>query len=323
MIPTRPTLSSEPEKPMPAPEISVLINNYNYGRYVARAIDSALSQQGVSFEVIVVDDGSTDDSRQVIADYGHAVRAVLQRNQGQAAAMNAAVAASRGAILCFLDADDWFMPGKLAAIASAFADTPEAGLVYHRLQPTGNDDAPLGPPIPRTLCQGDIAPRMARSAGVWPFPMTSAISVRREAWDCVGAIPARFRISADAWLVGAIPFVFPIVALPQALGGYRIHDNTWHRASDDAPMLRRRMAHWEATVEELNAFLTARDLGWRLDMADHFPHFVAASRLRPIGLADRTRLFLRGLRFAGEPHVLRRGRDALRTLRLRQTVDPA
>lgn len=306
---------------MPAPEISVLINNYNYGRYLARAIDSALSQEGPSFEVIVVDDGSTDGSRQVIAAYGPAVRAVFQRNQGQAAAMNAAVAASRGAILCFLDADDWFMPGKLAAVARAFADDQDLGLVYHRLQPTGNDDALKGPPVPRSLCQGDLAPRMARTAGVWPFPMTSALSVRRKAWDRVGAIPLRFRISADAWLVGAIPFLFRVAALPQALGGYRIHDNTWHRAEDDAPMLRRRMAHWQATVEELNAFLAARGLGWRLDMADHFPNRVAASRLRPLGLAERMRLFLRGLRFAGEPHMLRRGRDALRTLRLRQTAD--
>lgn len=303
---------------MSDPRISVLINNYNYGRFVGRAIDSALQQKGPSIEVIVVDDGSSDDSRDVIESRGGAVTAIFQPNQGQAAAMNAAVAASRGQILCFLDADDWWHEDRLATVASAFDDESDVGLVYHRLQPTTSQGLCTGPPIPRTLCQGDLAPRMARSAGVWPFPMTSAISVRRSVWDMAGDIPARFRISADAWLVGVIPFLSRVRALPQVLGSYRIHDNHWHRAHDDAAMLRRRMAHWEATVEEVNAYLAANDLTWRLDLDDHFPHRVAASRLMPLGLPGRAGLFLRGVRFAGEPHPLRRGRDALRVLRPQQ-----
>ncbi|QUS35117.1 glycosyltransferase family 2 protein [Falsirhodobacter algicola] len=301
---------------MTQPRISVLINNYNYGAMLGRAIDSALAQTGPTAEVIVVDDGSSDGSRAVIEGYGAAITAIFQPNGGQASAMNAAVRASRGEILCFLDADDWWRAGKTAAVAAAFDADPALGLVFHRLVPTASDGRIVNRPIPRTLCEGDLAPRMARSGGVWPFPMTSAISVRRSAWDAAGPIPEGFRISADAWLVGIIPFLRRVRALPEVLGHYRIHDNTWHRA-DDAAMLRRRMDHWARTVTETNAFMAGQGLHWRLDLADHFPHRLAGARLARIRAAQRLTLLAHGLRFGGEPHPLRRGRDALRVLRAR------
>src|SRR5579864_5011090 len=89
----------------PQPLISVLINNHNYGRYLKAAIDSALDQTYPAVEIVVVDDGSTDNSRELIAAYGGRVIPVLQANGGQGSAFNAGVAASRGDILCFLDAD--------------------------------------------------------------------------------------------------------------------------------------------------------------------------------------------------------------------------
>ncbi len=296
---------------MTQPRVSVLINNYNYAAFLARAIDSSLSQSGPPPEVIVVDDGSTDDSRRVIESYGTAVTGIFQPNGGQASAMNAAVRASTGDILCFLDADDWWLDGKLQAVTQAFERQPDVGLVYHRLLPTGSDGRVVSRPIPRTLCSGNLAPRLARTAGVWPFPMTSAISVSRDAWKAVGEIPECFRISADAWLVGAIPFLYPVQALSDVLGGYRIHNNNWHRSSDDDAMLRQRMAHWQTTVVQTNTFLNAKGLPWRLRLADHYPHRVAAGRLA--GNAGGVGMFLHGLRFAGEPHFLRRTRDALRS----------
>ncbi|MBY5813902.1 glycosyltransferase family 2 protein, partial [Rhizobium leguminosarum] len=184
---------------MERPTFSVLINNYNYGRFVERAIDSALSQEASNVEIIVVDDGSSDQSRSVLDGYNKRVTVLFQENQGQAAAINAAVKLSSGDILCFLDADDWWAPGKLSATAAAFHSNPQASLVYHRLQPTQTDGSPAFKPIPRTLCSGNLSPRLARSAGWWPFPMTSAIAVRRSAWDAAGDIPEQFRMSADAW----------------------------------------------------------------------------------------------------------------------------
>ena len=295
--------------------ISVLINNHNYGRFVTRAIAGALAQGEEGVEIIVVDDGSTDESRSVLEKYRNRAKLIFQDNRGQAAAINAGVQASEGEYLCFLDADDWWAPGKLAAISAAFRSNPQAALVYHRVQPVLVDEAATMKPIPRSLCSGDLSARLARSAGWWPFPMTSAIAVRRGAWEAVGDIPEEFRISADAWLAGIYPFVGPVVALPGSLGFYRIHNNNWYRAADDAAMLRRRMAHWHATVEATNRFLVGHDLPSRLHLSDHYPYRVAAAKLEGADLRVRIELLFRGLLFRGEPNLLRRTRDALRAIR--------
>jgi len=277
-------------------------------------LDSALAQDEPDTEIIVVDDGSRDESRSVLERYRERVHLIFQDNQGQAGAINAGVRASRGELICFLDADDWWAPEKLTAIAAAFNADPRVSLVYHRLQPVLADGTFTLKPIPRTLCSGDLTRRLAGSAGWWPFPMTSAVAVRRSAWDEAGDIPETFRISADAWLVGIYPFLGHVAALPQALGFYRIHDNNWYRKVDDAAMLRRRMEHWATTVEVTNRFLNARGSPWVLRLADHFPYQVAAARLTGVGVMPLMRLATQCLCFAGEPDPLRRLRDMIRML---------
>lgn len=306
------------------PEISVIINSYNYARFLGQAIDSALSQKGgIRAEIIVVDDGSTDDTGAVLARYDGAITAIRQANAGQAAAINAGVRASRGKVLAFLDADDQWAPDKLAAVARAFRADPELSLVYHRLQPIGLDGSPRLRPIPRSLCSGDLEPLMRASAGWWPFPMTSAIAVRRASWDRAGEIPAVFRISADAWLVGIQPLLGRVAALSQPLGFYRIHDNHWHRAVDDPAMLRHRIAHWHETVAQMNRFAeshTAPSDGKSggtpaFSLEDHLPCKVAEARLRGVTYPERLALGWQTLRFQGEPNPLRRLRDAWRLIR--------
>jgi glycosyltransferase involved in cell wall biosynthesis len=295
--------------------VSVLINNYNYGRFVGRAIDSALAQQTADVEVVVVDDGSTDQSRAVLESYGNRIKLILQQNKGQAAAINAAVHGSTGELLCFMDADDWWAPTKLPAIVEAFHANAGLSLVYHRLQPVLSDGTPAMKSIPRTLCSGDLSQQLARSAGWWPFPMTSAIAVRRSAWNAAGNIPEEFRISADAWLVGVYPFLGHVAALPDPLGFYRIHNNNWYQQSDDAAMLRKRMTHWRATLDATNRFLFTLGLPERLRLTDHHPYQVASAMLDGADTLTRLKLGFDGLFFAGEPNLLRRARNALRTVR--------
>ncbi len=298
----------------PASRISIIINNYNYAPFVENAVESALAQHHPWMETVVVDDGSTDGSRRVLERFRGKARLVFQQNGGQAAAINAGVRASSGEIICFLDADDWWTTHKAETVAAAFAADPRVVLVYHRLQPV-QDGRPASRPIPRSLCAGDLAPRMARSAGWWPFPMTSAIAVRRSAWETIGDIPERFRISADAWLVGIYPFVGRVAALPEALGSYRLHgSNNWTR-DEDARVLVRNMRHWEATLDVTNAFLARRGIDARLDLRDHLPHRIATARLGGVDGAGRLGLALAALRFAGEPNPVRRLRDGLRLLR--------
>ncbi|MBB4237897.1 glycosyltransferase family 2 protein [Rhizobium esperanzae] len=300
---------------MERPALSVLINNYNYARFVGRAIDSVLSQDAGNIEIIVVDDGSTDQSRSVLETYDSRVKVIFQENAGQAAAINTAVASSTGEILCFLDADDWWAPGKLSATAAAFRGNPQASLVYHRLRPTLVDGTPTSKPIPRTLCSGALSPLLTRSAGWWPFPMTSAVAVRRSAWDFAGSIPEQFRISADAWLVGIYPFLGDVIAMPDPLGFYRIHNNNWYRSTEDAATLRRRMTHWQHTVEATNQFLSAHALPARLHLADHYPYRIASAKLQGADARTRFKLAVEGLFFAGEPNLFRRTRDSLRSAR--------
>ncbi len=90
---------------------SIIVNNYNYGRFLAEAIESALSQTYANTEVIVVDDGSTDNSRDIIASYKDQIIPVLKENGGQASAFNAGFQASSGEVIFFLDAD--FVGGEL------------------------------------------------------------------------------------------------------------------------------------------------------------------------------------------------------------------
>ncbi|MCA1991986.1 MAG: glycosyltransferase [Coleofasciculus sp. S288] len=114
--------------------VSIIINNYNYGQFLSDAINSALNQTYSNFEVVVVDDGSTDHSRDIIASYKDEIVPVLKENGGQASAFNAGFAASKGDIICFLDADDIFIPEKAEEIAKIFERHLESGWCFHPLR---------------------------------------------------------------------------------------------------------------------------------------------------------------------------------------------
>src|SRR5438105_11095189 len=105
------------------PCASIIINNYNYERFRADAIDSALAQSYPNTEVIVVDDGSTDGSQQVVERYAGRVIPILKENGGQGSAYNTGFAACHGDIVCFLDADDTIAPTAMSKAIAAFDDS--------------------------------------------------------------------------------------------------------------------------------------------------------------------------------------------------------
>jgi glycosyltransferase involved in cell wall biosynthesis len=112
-------------------KVSIIINNYNYGHFLGAAIDSALAQSYAHTEVVVVDDGSTDDSREVIAGYGDRIRSIMKTNGGQASAFNAGFAASEGDVICLLDSDDFFYPNKVEQVVKAITAYPDVRWVFH------------------------------------------------------------------------------------------------------------------------------------------------------------------------------------------------
>jgi glycosyltransferase involved in cell wall biosynthesis len=110
--------------------VSVIIPNYNGARFLREAIDSALSQEGVEVEVIVVDDGSTDDSRTIIESYGCSIRSVFQENSGACAARNAGLALASAPYVLFLDSDDQLYPDALMALAAQLSVLGAGSAVY-------------------------------------------------------------------------------------------------------------------------------------------------------------------------------------------------
>lgn len=120
--------------------VSILINNYNYGRFLPNAIDSALKQTYPNIEVVVVDDGSTDNSREVINSYIDQIIPVFKNNGGQASAINAGFAASKGEIICFLDADDIFLPDKVSEVVNMFQLDSTSDWVFTESAPIKSED---------------------------------------------------------------------------------------------------------------------------------------------------------------------------------------
>ena len=108
------------------PQLSVVVPAHNRAWCLAEALDSVLAQDVAGVELIVVDDGSTDGTPQLLAGYGDALRVLRQENRGVSAARNAGIAAAQGEILAFLDSDDVWLPGKLQAQIDFFAAHPEA-----------------------------------------------------------------------------------------------------------------------------------------------------------------------------------------------------
>ena len=209
------------------PRVSVVVNNHNYERHLRRALDSALEQEGADVEVIVVDDGSTDGSREVIAEYGDRVRAVLQENQGQSAALNAGFEASRGDAVIFLDADDELRSGTAAAVADAFARRPGAARVVFRLNVIDDSGRPTGAAVPSArmpLPSGDVREAVLSHPDDMPWPPTSGNAFAAWALRRIMPLPVEGdRTGADFWLHPFVPLLGEVVALERSGGSYRMH----------------------------------------------------------------------------------------------------
>jgi glycosyltransferase involved in cell wall biosynthesis len=113
-----------------SPLVSAVIPVYNGRNYLRQAIESVLHQTYQPIELVVVDDGSTDDSREVLASYGERLSVICQPNRGVASARNAGIRAARGEWVAFLDQDDWWMPEKIERQVRAAAADEAIGLVH-------------------------------------------------------------------------------------------------------------------------------------------------------------------------------------------------
>ncbi len=126
------------------PRVSVAIPTYNRADLVAKAIDSVLDQDYADREVIVVDNGSTDDTRAVLDAYGDRIRVLTRGNLGRAGGRNEAILAARGDLIAFLDSDDEWLPGSLARRVQALDQHPDIGMVHGHVAVIGEQGQELG-----------------------------------------------------------------------------------------------------------------------------------------------------------------------------------
>lgn len=216
--------------------VSAIIPTYNYGHFVARAIDSVLAQTYSPIECIVVDDGSSDDTRQVLEGYGDRIRAIHQVNRGPSAARNNGIAAARGRYLGFLDADDVWKPRKIERqleMLEADAETGAVGcaveLVAEGGAPRAVQPRPTTPQLPERLRRVAVRDHWVEGSG-------SGALVPRTVLDAVGGFDEEMRAAEDwdLWLriaaryrIGNVPEIL-LTIFRHGTGSFRNAEKVEH-----------------------------------------------------------------------------------------------
>ena len=205
-------------QPLEPLKVSVVITCHNYERYVGLAIESALAQTYRNLELIVVDDGSTDGSDGVISSFlsDRRIRYIKQANRGQAGATNVAIEASQGEYVAFLDADDIWMPNKLAEQVAAFRTDQSAGVVYSDAMAIDEAGRPIG-----LLATNPGGGRTLDQLLLENFVPFSSAVVRRECFATAGLLNPRFRVCTDYDLWLRIARQYGFVRVPKVLVQYR------------------------------------------------------------------------------------------------------
>ncbi len=198
----------------PIPRVSVVVPVRNGRRYLGAAIESVLAEGGAGVEVIVVDDGSTDESHVVAAAFGPQVLCVRQEPSGIAAARNRGVALARAGVIGFVDADDLWTAGRLDAQLAVLDDDPNVALVFGHVRQFVSPD--LDPERARRLvCRTDAVP------GLVP----GAMLARASAFDRVGAFSNEWRVGEFIdWYGRAVDAGLAIRMLPDVVLLRRVHD---------------------------------------------------------------------------------------------------
>lgn len=220
---------------MPTPLVTVLIDTYNYGRFIEEAIGSVLSQDFPTdqVEILVVDDGSTDDTAERLKKYGSRIRYFCKPNGGQASAFNLGFQEANGEIVAWLDADDYFMPGKLWRIVEEFQKHPTSGMLYHSLLKLDKESSELQEFKTIEPFVGFL-PDHKRKLLSYEVIGTSAMAFRRKLVDPLLPIPESIRLQADTFLGLLMVLVAPVIAMPEAFSVYRVHGQNLYHAEDQA-----------------------------------------------------------------------------------------
>ena len=227
------------------PTVSVLIDTYNHERFIEQAIASVLEQDALEpgDEIVVVDDGSTDRTAEIVRRFVPRIRFIEKSNGGQASAFNAGLPRLRGEIIAMLDGDDWWARDKLRRVLETFQQNPDVGIVGHGNANVDANGAILSHLVPDRTYRLDL--RTLESARLFDelkcFLGTSKVAYRRSVLERIFPVPEELIFEADEylWTVGAA--LADIMVLDQELFYYRHHDSNFFMSAvaSDAEARRR------------------------------------------------------------------------------------
>ena len=211
------------------PLVSVVIPVYNGERFLRESLESVFAQTFHDYEVVCVDDGSTDDSHALLQQYGARVRVIQQANAGQSAARNEGVQQATGAFVAFLDQDDRWYPSKLAQQVAVLNAEPDVVLVhcnYDRVDGDGRVLVAGAALVERASALASPLGRLIGEALVFP----SAMLVRRDVFQLVGGFDSELRGFEDFDLIARLKQQGRFVLLNESGMAYRLHAGGFTRA---------------------------------------------------------------------------------------------
>lgn len=251
--------------------LSVIIPCYNYEAFVGEAIEGVLRQKTPDVEIIVVDDGSSDGSWDVIQRYSRDVTCIRTENLGALSAYMTGFARSRGAFIYFLDADDVLCPGAIEIMRPHLR--PEVSKIQFMLQPIDRSGNPIGEPFPKLDPSADSATLIELIArrGSYATPPTSGNICRRDVYEDVGDLSYERSIDGVPYLLA--PFLGDVVTLDQPLGRYRVHGSN---ASSFSAMTSERIEYcierFINRLKHLKALLAAKTVPRELEVRTDYAY---------------------------------------------------
>jgi hypothetical protein len=284
-----PPISAPSSNVAPILSVSVLIDTYNHERFIEKAINSVLEQDfpAAEREIIVVDDGSTDRTPEIVQRFEPNLRYIRKENGGQASAFNAGIPECRGQIIAFLDGDDYWLPGKLSRVTEVLSTNPAAGFVGHAIKESLTDgqeriSAPAKDEKFRIQSLDSAKLFRLRKS----FLGTSRMTMRAEIARRILPVPEALVFEADEYLFTLAAVMSEVVILKEPLTCYVIHgSNLYVIAGSGKAGLRRKQQVMAALASSLQKALRAQ--GLPADVVDGVVEIVQAE-------ADQFRLMLDG-----------------------------
>ena len=241
---------------MAKPFFSILIDTYNHERFIEEAIQSVLAQDFCASdrEILVVDDGSTDRTPEILRKFEPHIRVLRKKNGGQASAFNLGIPECKGEVVAFLDGDDWWASSKLTQVAATMTGDPALGFVGHGIITVFQDGTQRTESLRDGFCfQANQMPGALLFRRRCSFMGTSRMAIRKTLLQEIGKVPEEIEVQADEYLYTLAAVRMPACILPETLTFYRLHaDNGFIISNGDPQKLRRKQKSLEALVRSLS-----------------------------------------------------------------------